>query len=233
MNVRANIGNLVAGAGGVLLFIFLFADWYGPSAALGAVVGGGHGASAWKFFTIVDVVLCALAVATVAFAAILTFAVAPGARWLQPRLLTTLGTVAVTLTLMFGWEISSGSLGKIFDSKAGAWLSFLASLLILAGGIIAERPQLARRLEAAAQGLGTGPSPPAAGTAAPPAPPQSPGTASEAPTTRVATPPSAPPAASSAEAQSGGPPAGWYPDPQGQARLRYWDGGRWTSQTSA
>ena len=36
-----------------------------------------------------------------------------------------------------------------------------------------------------------------------------------------------------APAEQSGPPAGWYPDPQGQARLRYWDGGAWTDQTSA
>ena len=30
--------------------------------------------------------------------------------------------------------------------------------------------------------------------------------------------------------QNGGP--GWHPDPQGQARLRYWDGSRWTEHTS-
>ncbi|MDQ3935837.1 MAG: DUF2510 domain-containing protein, partial [Actinomycetota bacterium] len=24
------------------------------------------------------------------------------------------------------------------------------------------------------------------------------------------------------------PPADWYPDPHGQARLRYWDGQQWT-----
>lgn len=28
-------------------------------------------------------------------------------------------------------------------------------------------------------------------------------------------------------------PANWYPDPHGQARLRYWDGQRWTEHTSA
>jgi len=28
-------------------------------------------------------------------------------------------------------------------------------------------------------------------------------------------------------------PPGWYPDPQGEARLRYWDGSGWTGQTSA
>jgi hypothetical protein len=28
------------------------------------------------------------------------------------------------------------------------------------------------------------------------------------------------------------PKADWYPDPQGQARLRYWDGAQWTDQTA-
>jgi hypothetical protein len=27
-------------------------------------------------------------------------------------------------------------------------------------------------------------------------------------------------------------PAGWYADPQGQARLRWWDGTTWTQSTS-
>jgi uncharacterized RDD family membrane protein YckC len=33
-----------------------------------------------------------------------------------------------------------------------------------------------------------------------------------------------------AQTQGGGP--GWHPDPHGQARLRYWDGSRWTEHTS-
>jgi uncharacterized RDD family membrane protein YckC len=28
------------------------------------------------------------------------------------------------------------------------------------------------------------------------------------------------------------PPANWYPDPSGRARLRYWDGSRWTDHTA-
>jgi len=28
-----------------------------------------------------------------------------------------------------------------------------------------------------------------------------------------------------------GPVAGWYPDPQAQSGLRWWDGGRWTDHT--
>jgi uncharacterized RDD family membrane protein YckC len=30
----------------------------------------------------------------------------------------------------------------------------------------------------------------------------------------------------------GAPPANWYPDPSGTARLRYWDGVRWTEHTN-
>jgi uncharacterized RDD family membrane protein YckC len=33
--------------------------------------------------------------------------------------------------------------------------------------------------------------------------------------------------------QAGAQQADWYPDPHGQARLRYWDGQRWTEHTSA
>jgi hypothetical protein len=29
-----------------------------------------------------------------------------------------------------------------------------------------------------------------------------------------------------------GPPAGWYPDPQGLAPVRWWDGGQWTDHTN-
>ena len=38
--------------------------------------------------------------------------------------------------------------------------------------------------------------------------------------------------ASSAPAVGGGQAPGWYQDPQGQKRLRYWDGSAWTEHTS-
>src|SRR3954454_24777870 len=44
-------------------------------------------------------------------------------------------------------------------------------------------------------------------------------------------PPSGPPVA--VPQGDGGQKADWYPDPQGQERLRYWDGQRWTDHTSA
>lgn len=34
-------------------------------------------------------------------------------------------------------------------------------------------------------------------------------------------------------ARGSGVAPGWYPDPTGTARLRYWDGARWTDDTAA
>lgn len=57
-------------------------------------------------------------------------------------------------------------------------------------------------------------------------PPSAPAPPVAAPTVVAPQPAAAPsPAAAS-------PPANWYPDPSGQARLRYWDGARWTEHTA-
>jgi hypothetical protein len=65
---------------------------------------------------------------------------------------------------------------------------------------------------------------PAPIAAAPPQPPP------------VAAPPVPQPAAQPAAPQPAAPqasfPADWYPDPHGQARLRYWDGTAWTGHTT-
>lgn len=66
---------------------------------------------------------------------------------------------------------------------------------------------------------------PGAGPATPPASaPATPGPSpAAAPTPQP--PPSQPPPQQN-------PPADWYPDPHGQARLRWWDGNQWTDQTA-
>ena len=43
---------------------------------------------------------------------------------------------------------------------------------------------------------------------------------------------SAPPPPAQPQQQQEAQPANWYPDPHGQARLRYWDGTQWTDQTA-
>jgi uncharacterized RDD family membrane protein YckC len=76
---------------------------------------------------------------------------------------------------------------------------------------------------------------PAPGTPAPPQPvpaaqptaPQ-PAAAPEPAPAGQPTPPQQPPQPASPPM----PPANWYPDPSGHARLRYWDGARWTDHTA-
>jgi hypothetical protein len=46
------------------------------------------------------------------------------------------------------------------------------------------------------------------------------------------TPTPAPPPPQPAQAAHPAQPANWYPDPWGQAAMRYWDGGQWTPHTS-
>lgn len=42
-----------------------------------------------------------------------------------------------------------------------------------------------------------------------------------------------PPKSAAAGSPGAGTPADWYPDPTGKARLRYWNGEKWTEHTAA
>jgi uncharacterized protein DUF2510 len=235
---RSNLPYLIAAAGGALLVVSLFLAWFS--------VDGGS-ASLWEVASGIDIVLALLGIAA---AAIAGARVAGGALPAPPEALKWIGVVAATIVLAY--VIESDNLGF------GAFLGLLAALAILGGAILAERPDLAGRVADAAgiaderpaaappSGLGSGSSTSTpAGSTTPPAasasPPSSTPAAGPAPNVQPATgaggaAPSATPGpapSGGGQAASSGPPPGWYPDPQGQARLRYWDGAAWTEQTSA
>jgi hypothetical protein len=232
---RSNLPYLIAAAGGALLFIFMFVSWLGA---------GDTTRSAWGVFTLADIVLAILALATVAVAGAHAMGATLPVTWLRPQLLKWFAVIALTITLTLLIELSSGDLGQA-DIQIGGWISILACLAMVAGAVLADRPDLTARVADAAgvdddrpaaqppAGLGTTTSsttaaPPAAGAVADPPTSVQPSSAA-AGGAPAATPPGAAPAAGAAA----GPPAGWYPDPQGQARLRYWDGAAWTEQTQA
>jgi hypothetical protein len=61
-----------------------------------------------------------------------------------------------------------------------------------------------------------------------PEPGSQPAAAPALPAQPQALPPPPPPAPAQPAVQ-----AGWYDDPKGESRLRYWDGAAWTDQTAA
>jgi hypothetical protein len=109
---RISPGETIAAASGIALFLFLFFHWFA-------------GASAWKVFDVVDLLLAAIAIVAVAVA---------GTKAMGNRLfgdsagliLLLLGTVAASITLTFVLEGN--------NRQVGLWLSFFAALGLLYGG---------------------------------------------------------------------------------------------------
>jgi hypothetical protein len=222
--------------GGVVLALSTFLNWF-PQA------------SAWEAFSFIDIEITLLALATAAIAAMHITGASANQPLLRSEWAGWIGLIPAVLTISFVLE---GVIGP-GTTKFGAWLGFLASLAIIAGLVLRERPDLAERVNAATANIGGG-GLPGAGPGAPgapggfaqqpvppvgagPASPGSPTVAQPAPAAAPQQPATAPqpvasPTPQPAQAESSGPAPGWYPDPQGQKRLRYWDGGRWTEQTA-
>jgi hypothetical protein len=217
---RLSYGAVAAGAGGLLLILSLFLDWYGGLFG-GAVTG-------FEFFSIVDLFLLVVGLLAAGFAVVEAMGLQVNLPVDRTRTLTILGIIATSIVWAFLLE------GE--HQKIGLILAAIASVAILAGGMLAERnPSLGVANPAAAGGPlagvtqgggggGSGP-PPAASTPA--------ATPAAAPAQPAAqTPTSAGAAASAAPAGGAGAKADWYPDPRGEKRLRYWDGSQWTDHTA-
>jgi hypothetical protein len=237
-NPRANLGHITMAAGGILLALSTFLSWLTEQ-------------SAWETFSALDVIIFFGALATAAIAAAHITGAAANQPLLRGELPNWIGLIPATLAIALVLEFVFGPA----ESKFGAWLGFIASLAIIAGLLLRERPDLAAKVNEATAGIGSGGQPgapgapggyagspaagaPQAGTAGAPAAPAPAPAAQPAPAAEPQQPATAPqpaaptPAAQPAQPESSGPAPGWYPDPQGQKRLRYWDGGRWTEQTA-
>ncbi|HEX8074058.1 MAG TPA: hypothetical protein VF545_03685, partial [Thermoleophilaceae bacterium] len=144
---RNKLGHLIAAVGAAVLFVFLFVGWFG---------GGRESASAWQSFTVVDIVLAALALVVLAYAGLHLLNSAQGLpRWATPQLVTAAGALAAILTLLFMIEVSQAS-----DLKFGAFVSLLASLAMAAGGYFVQRPdKLEDVMSAAGQSAPGAPAP--------------------------------------------------------------------------
>jgi hypothetical protein len=207
-------GELVAGAGGVLLLLTMFLPWFGvdSSARLpdGRVVEvGGGNVNAWDAFSGTDLVLAAAAI--VAIALLVTSWVVAPPTWLT---LATIGLAALSAMLILVGLISAPDLvtdpaeDTAYETgrRLGAFLGLIWTAAIAWG---------ANRAEAAAQPAPTAPAEPVP-EPAPAGPPASePAPSPAAPAPKPARPPRRPKPAARPEpapavaSASAGPPGGW------------------------
>ncbi|HEX2234453.1 MAG TPA: hypothetical protein VHG69_13930 [Thermoleophilaceae bacterium] len=159
-----SIGPLVGLAGGVLLFVSLFLDWWEG------------GITAFTAFEVLDLVLALLSVgAVVALADALGLRL-PGGSPARARLALPLGAVALLIILTQLINDPPALVGGDNGPDLGMWLALAGALLIVAGGLLAvARISLALDFEQRERRRAEAP-----GAAA-----EAPPTGSEAPTTRV------------------------------------------------
>ncbi len=133
---RMSQGQMVAGAGGVLLIVGLFLDW---------VSGFGN---AFDAFSGMDIIMLIIAIVAIAWAASAAMGTAtPPA--LSGMLVGLLGLIVLGWAL--GWDLENS------DAGLGSWLSLVASIAIAWGGLGANR-----RPVVASTGATTAPPPPSA-----------------------------------------------------------------------
>jgi hypothetical protein len=136
---RLNTGEKLAGVSGLVLFVFMFVDWYG-------VKGFSGGADAWEAFGFIDIVLLVVAVAAVGLALLgpsqsdLGLPVAAGA------IVTSLGVLAVVLVLIR--LIDPPDIGVAafvphveVTRKFGVWLGLITSIGVAVGGYLAMQEE--------------------------------------------------------------------------------------------
>ena len=155
-NERIDAGPPVAAAGGVLLLVSLFLDWYEP------------GISAFTVFEVLDLALAALAIACLLGAAARLGTELPGGRVLGGHL-AVFGSIALVLVLSQVVNHPPAAVGR--DPDTGLWLGLAGAGLSALGGLLSVT-RISLALDVERRGSeGPGPRSPVA----PPAGPSSPG----------------------------------------------------------
>jgi hypothetical protein len=210
-NPRANLGQIIVAAGGLLVIISLFLPWYG---------GGGesqHAMETIELFDLIVILLCVLSIGIAVGSLTGATANTPLAR--MNLLLPLTGAIALivwVLAIEFAW-----ALDEAISLKFGAYFAMVLGLAMVAGAVLASRPDLAAKVEAATAGIGAGAGPgaPGAGPGAPGAGPGAPGagTPGAAPAAGPGAPGTGAPSPAGAPGGPQSPGAPPSPAPEGQA----------------
>jgi hypothetical protein len=228
---RLRFGDMIAAGGALVLFISLFLDWYNVSVeGLGGLGDASQGGNAFDALGFGPIFLLLVALAVIAIVVMRALGAEPaGLPVPLSTIILGLGALAALYVLFRLLVVPDGDVPEAaedfvdFGRSIGIFLAFLATLAITAGGFLSarERGEAVPGVDGGLGSGGAGGGP--LGGGQPAATPAGAGTA----------PAAGGPAPAGGAAAGGGQPApDWYPDPQGQARLRYWDGSQWTDQTA-
>jgi hypothetical protein len=120
---RLRDGEWSAGAGGLALLVSLFLHWYGA--------GGVAEATAWQAFDVLDVVLALLALAPLGLVLTQATRSSPSIPVAFSVLATLAGALAALLILYR--IVNQPGPNELVDVQVGAWLGFLAALVVAGG----------------------------------------------------------------------------------------------------
>ncbi len=140
---RISFGEMVAGASGLALFIFMFFPWYGIKTefeGLGDIEG--VNGNAWEFFSFIDIILLLVVLLAVGMAVARAAGAMP-ANLPAPAGLIVAGAGALAVLLILFRLISAPDPDITGDAvdlsrKIGIFLGLIAALGIAVGGYMAK-----------------------------------------------------------------------------------------------
>jgi hypothetical protein len=202
---KIRMGEVIAGASAILLFLVMFLHWYGGKSVtvFGRTVSGG-GASAWQIYSYTDLLLFLLIILTLGMV-LLSVTQRSVALPLSLNVIVTAFGGLMTLIVLYRVAINQPGPNDFVTAKFWGYVGILLTAGIAVGAFLAMREEgtsfgdAAQRVQGATGG-GAAPPPPAA---PPPVQPQQP---------PAAQPPPAQPTPPPAEPQA--PPAGQPPGEQ-------------------
>lgn len=206
---KLRLGELVAGAAGILLLIvMIFFPWYslgGLEDAIGGVASVDTSINAIQAFGLLDILLFLTAVAAIG-AAVLAGTQSSVALPVAASVVVTALGILVTLLVLYR-ILNTPGFGGLLDPSFGAFVGVLLCAVIAVGGFMSMREE-GTSFGRAASGLRTSSADPPTR----PAPPAGPAPSGQAP------PPASPPSAEPASGQQpppAEPPSGQPPPPSG------------------
>jgi uncharacterized membrane protein len=130
---RLRHGELIAGAGGVVLLFVMFLDWYGLE-GIGLI-----GVNAWQAFSVTDLILALTALCGIGAAVLTAARRSPALPVAASVITTTLGLLAVLLVLYR--ILNQPGPNEFVEVKLGAFLGFLSVLAVAVGGSLSMRDE--------------------------------------------------------------------------------------------